>query len=203
MSRDENFDAGRTLTSSPVLHHSIFEPNANPSRRRIRFCTGADTWTSGFLPIRSTPSLSCNAAPVNCGCGDCTNATKRHRTGLPAALRRTNLSRCLEQDNSDWPASLTCSLPDIRRVHPSRCTIHTRPLSSPKVFRSRRTLWVTTHRDALRRDWRFQGTVVGRPESWRTDNGTEFSVFSGHARTTRHQTHGGATRDPARRRDGL
>ena len=134
MSRDENFDAGRTLTSSPIPHHSIFEPNANLSRRRIRCCTGADTWTSGFLTIRSASSSSCNGAPVNCGCGDRTNATNGHRTGLPAALRQTNLPRWLERDDSGWPASLTCSLLNIRRVHPSRCTIRTRPLSSPSCF---------------------------------------------------------------------
>ena len=134
MSCDENFDAGRTLTSSPIPHHSDFDQNANPSQRRIRSFTGAAAWTSGFLPILSTSSLSCDTTPVNCGFGDRTNATNRHRTGLPAALRPTNLPRWLEQDNSDWPASLTCSLLNIRRARPSRCMIHPRPLSSPSCF---------------------------------------------------------------------
>ena len=134
MSCDENFDAGRTLTSSPIPHHSNFEQNANPSQRRIRSCTGAAAWTSGFLPIRSTSSLSSTAAPANCGFGDRTSATNRHRTGLPAALRQTNLPRWLERDDSGWPASLTCSLPNIRRVHPTRYTIQTTPLSSLGCF---------------------------------------------------------------------
>ena len=131
MSRDEYFDAGGTATSSPIPHRSIFEPDVNPPRRRIRACIDAGVWTSGFLPIRFTSSLSCNAASVNCGFGDRASATNGHRTVLSAALRRTSLARWLERNCSGRPASPTRSLTSTRHVHPARCTSRTEPSSSP------------------------------------------------------------------------
>ena len=56
MSRDECFDARRTITSPPTSHHSIFEPGVNPSRRRMRAGTDTCPWAVIFDSIRSTLS---------------------------------------------------------------------------------------------------------------------------------------------------
>ena len=41
ISRDEYFDARRTITSPSLSNHSIFDPGVNPNRRRMR--AGTDT----------------------------------------------------------------------------------------------------------------------------------------------------------------
>ena len=58
MSRDEYFDARRTMTSSPRSHHSTFEPGVSPSLRRIR--AGIDTcpWEVTFDSIESMCLIS-------------------------------------------------------------------------------------------------------------------------------------------------
>ena len=58
MSRDEYFDARRTITSFPTSHHSIFEPGVNPSRRRMRAGTNTCPWAVIFDSVLSTFLLS-------------------------------------------------------------------------------------------------------------------------------------------------
>ena len=107
MSRDENSEAGRTIASSPILHVSICEPAVSPSLRRIRACSEAGTRASGFLPFRSMSWLPCNAASVNCGFGDGTNAMNGRHAGLSAPTFRYRLAgwrRATRAGLPTWPA---------------------------------------------------------------------------------------------------